>query len=419
MINGVTAILKKGRRTNGEHPIYLRVTEYGKAKLISLGFTTKLEDWNMKKGLVKKTHPLQKELNGKIKQAVLLASKAKVSTTFISSRTILEQAIQKESAPIGILAYFTQTIERLKAENRHGYASAFRSSQLSLTRMLPPKHQDIQFTDLTPQFLRNWESQMKQNGNVPGTISLYMRNLRTILGYARLEKLTKVQPFSGEDKFSMTKYNTIETRKRGISKEAVEAIRTYPVQEGSPEFHVRNYFLFSLYTRGSNLTDIAHLTLDNRKGDYLEYRRRKTRRWQQVYLLEPAREIWDWYVESMKPGQQTVFWFILGHNNSEGQYKTKMVQRSTVDDPQKVRIRIQTVMKQINKILRKMAGELGIDQYMTTYVARHSFASILKAQGVSTDQISQLLNHDSVLTTKIYLEQFPDEVLEDAVRKLL
>ncbi|PRY38374.1 site-specific recombinase XerD [Spirosoma oryzae] len=407
MLQQVKSILQKKKRATGLYPIMLRIRPEGKEQLISTGFTSKLTDWDQKKGRPKKSHPLFEEMMLKLPELELSVAKGLTnSQTGQSSRQILEKAVNKAStgSQTGVLEYTRETIKRLKAENRHGYANAFRGMELSLEKQLTKRQTDFQFSQLSPQFIRAWESSLRQKGCKDTTISAYFRAFRTMIGYARLEKLTTVNPFSGEDKFNMSPYGSIKTAKRAIERDKIELLHQLELEEDSPEFHARNFFMFSFFTRGMNLIDIARLEPKQKVGDYLEYRRAKTHQWQRVFMLDPAKDIWNYYLERMKKGQQTVFWFIFWprHNTPELQ-----------------RTRMQTVLKQINKLLRKLASQVGIETHLTTYVARHSFASSLKHLGIPTDQISELLGHDSVETTRIYLESFSDETLNEAVRKLL
>ncbi len=67
----------------------------------------------------------------------------------------------------------------------------------------------------------------------------------------------------------------------------------------------------------------------------------------------------------------------------------------------------------INEHMKQIAVELGIQKPITTYYARHSFATILKNSGVSTEFISEALGRKSLQTTKNYLAGFE----QDAIRK--
>lgn len=74
---------------------------------------------------------------------------------------------------------------------------------------------------------------------------------------------------------------------------------------------------------------------------------------------------------------------------------------------------------QINKELHKLADELGIKEDVTTYVARHSFATVLKKSGVNIGIISQALGHQDIKTTQVYLSKFDDEQVDSAMKNLL
>lgn len=73
----------------------------------------------------------------------------------------------------------------------------------------------------------------------------------------------------------------------------------------------------------------------------------------------------------------------------------------------------------MNTELRAFAQELGITAEVTTYVARHSFATILKKSGVNIGIISQALGHQDIKTTQIYLSKFDNEQVDDAMKNLL
>ena len=81
--------------------------------------------------------------------------------------------------------------------------------------------------------------------------------------------------------------------------------------------------------------------------------------------------------------------------------------------------RVHKICHQINTELRTFAKELGITAEVTTYVARHSFATILKKSGVNIGIISQALGHQDIKTTQIYLSQFDNEQIDNAMKNLL
>ena len=77
------------------------------------------------------------------------------------------------------------------------------------------------------------------------------------------------------------------------------------------------------------------------------------------------------------------------------------------------------MLGKINKNLKLIATQLNVDANMTTYVAGHSFASVLKKSGVSIALISEALGHSDLSTTQVYLDSFDNEQIDTAMQNLL
>ena len=73
----------------------------------------------------------------------------------------------------------------------------------------------------------------------------------------------------------------------------------------------------------------------------------------------------------------------------------------------------------VNACLKTLGDELELDKKLTTYVARHSYATTLKRAGVSTSLICDALGHSSERVTQIYLDSFENTQLKAAMKNLL
>ncbi|MDZ7604366.1 MAG: tyrosine-type recombinase/integrase [Cyclobacteriaceae bacterium] len=62
----------------------------------------------------------------------------------------------------------------------------------------------------------------------------------------------------------------------------------------------------------------------------------------------------------------------------------------------------------MNQHMKKIGEAIGFDKPLTTYAARHSFATVLKRSGASIELISESLGHQSLQTTEAYLDSFED-----------
>ena len=163
--------------------------------------------------------------------------------------------------------------------------------------------------------------------------------------------------------------------------------------------------MFSYYCRGINFIDMAHLQWENIQGGRLLYTRKKTKELFSISLLEPAQALLDYYRSAPVPGQQ--------------EYIFPILQAATHRTPVQIDNRINKVNHQVNQSLKLIGKQLGIDEKLTTYVARHSYATVLKREGIPIALISELMGHDSEQTTKIYLQGFGDDLLDTASRSVI
>jgi len=90
--------------------------------------------------------------------------------------------------------------------------------------------------------------------------------------------------------------------------------------------------------------------------------------------------------------------------------------------PKQIYERIKTALKQVNKDIRQIATELGIeitDVNITSYVARHSWGTIQKRMNQSTSKISEGYGHSGEKVTEIYLSGFEQNELDQMDENLL
>ena len=162
--------------------------------------------------------------------------------------------------------------------------------------------------------------------------------------------------------------------------------------------------MFSYLTRGTNFTDIAFLTWKSiSKDNRMKYTRKKTGQSFDMGLLDEAFEIIQYYKD-------------IYYSGNDKDYIFPILNREIHVTPTQIDNRIEKVLKQTNRDLKSIAKEIGIDEKITTYVARHSFATILKNEGQGTAVISELLGHESERTTQIYLDSFGNKILDEATK---
>ena len=377
--------------SNGEHPIMLRVIKDRKAKYLSIHQSCSADLWDETENLPKKKHPLYTELviaidNKKIEANRLLLNLSN-SGKDISAEEIKGKLKRAVVNPQSVFEYFDDIIKRLEKTNRIGYAAVFKSTKNSISTFR--KGKALAFSDITPGFLARYEDCFYERG--------------VSMNSARKDGVIK-EEFNPFKDISFSKFRRIRTKKRAISKEEIKKLAKLKIKDNTRLINARNYFLFSFYNRGINFIDMAFLKWEDIKHDRLNYTRKKTKESFTIELLPPAKKILDHYKPLTFEGNNSFIFPILSHS-----YKT----------PQSINNRLDKMLRLVNADLKIIGRDAGISEKLTTYVARHSYATIMKQSGISTSVISEAMGHDSEKTTKIYLESFENIILDEASKVIL
>ncbi|HKR04588.1 MAG TPA: site-specific integrase [Bacteroidia bacterium] len=386
---------------NGEHPIVIQVIRDRKRKIISLGHSCSINLWDYKQGIPKKKHPNFKELSIKIGNAINDARKLQLNLENEKKDFTLnefEQKFRNKNKKLTVLTFIDLIIQNLIKANKIGNADVYKYSRRELIKFM--NGADFTFSEIDQSFLRKFEMFFQERGLMGNSIGLNFRTLRSIYNKAISEGYAKKSEYPFYE-FKISKFNT-ETQRRAIQKTEISKIIKYHAKKTSITFHSKNYFLFSFYTRGMNFIDMAKLTWDNIIDDRIIYERSKTGKKQNVKLLMPALKILNYYKKLKKD-----------------KYVFPILNDSIHKTPLSINYRVEKMTKITNAGLKEIASDVGIKVNLTTYVARHSWATILKHEGVSTPIISEGLGHLTEETTQVYLDSFGNEILDNANEVLL
>ena len=398
---------------NGEHPIMIRITKNRIRRYISIGMNCPLKYWDKVKELPKSNHPkraevlalinkFEKEFTDKI-QEFSLHSKEYTIEQLVSAVLDKPKNIE-EIKGNNIAKYIDTLVATLKEENRMGTAKSNNDCKLMLLKFHPDKK--LTFEEIDYLFLTKWESFMRKNSFKETSMAVYFRTLRSIINKAINEevisKTNYTYPF---DRFKVSKFD-LTTKKRALTKEDMLKIYNYPVKEGSKMSDCHKIFMFSYFNQGMNYIDIAKLKWSNiSKLDTMEYNRQKTGCGFAIQLGEQSLKILEDYRK------------LTGYNADN--YVFPILDKTIHITPQQIQNRLLRVIKQVNINMKKIGKELEIETPITTYVARHTYATVLKRSGVSTSIISNALGHESESITQTYLDDFESNVFFEANKNLL
>jgi integrase/recombinase XerD len=299
---------------------------------------------------------------------------------------------------------YQQYIKKLIKEGRISSAVAYHCSYVSLKSYKG----NVSMLDIKPTFLQAYERYALTNGLSKTTIGIYLRPLRAVfndvIDKGLLSKET-AYPF-GRRKYQIP---AAKGEKKALELEDVEKIYNYKCsKENSSEGMARDFWLFSYFANGMNPRDIVFLKWENLSGDYLTFERAKTER----SLRSDPKPIIVFVNEDMK----AIIERWGNKERSRGSYIFPVLQPGLSE--LRVYDRIQNFVGLINYWMKEILLNLGINKKATTYVARHTFSTVLKRSGASTEYIQEALGHTNIRTTESYLDSFDRETKKELAGRL-
>lgn len=395
----IPAIDRNHPRKDKTCSIYIRVTHQRKKKEYPTGISMLPDDYDR----IMKSQKAKRDEMKVYSKILSFHSKALsvINSLPVFTFNLFESLyLSNSEAADTIQSGFEKHISELYGQNQIGTAVSYQTALNSIQGF----KSGLRYADITPDLLRRYEKYMLDLGRSITTVGIYLRCLRTIMNRADIDK--KLYPFGqGRNKFVIPEGRNI---KKALPLDVIKRIYNLNLQERPKLERARDYWIFIYLCNGMNVKDLCLLRYKNISDTFLMYTRSKTARSKRVaeeikVSLKPEAKaiICKWGVP-----MQDLDTFIFPHlNNSMSLIKQRSV--------------YQELTKQINKHMKKISAELGLENKVTTYAARHSYATVLKNSGATTEFISEALGHSDVKTTKDYLDSFEDETIHkvtDALR---
>jgi integrase len=395
----VKVILWERPLKDNSHPLYIRITHLRIKTFIQLNVSIMFNDWDAGLQTVKNSCKLYDDIRHL--NAYIQKKKTEVNTFIndlydsgnIEGMTAkdIKNAFLLKSDNFSFQDYTNKLIKEMESSGRYGNAMSYKQALSFVIRN--NDKQDIQFRNLNYSFLLKLESAHLAAGNTRNSLAVYFRAIRAIYNRAIKTGIAKPEWYP----FKNYSIKTMKTPKRAISKTDIMKIEAFNPPDGSPLFHARNYFMFSFYMVGLNFSDMAMLKLSNIVRNRIEFNRQKTGKFYSLELYDKPKAIVDLYTKS----------------KSKTDYIFPIVSRQ---EPILIRKDIKNQLKLYNNTLKLLAKELEIGGNLTSYVTRHSWASIGKALNVPVTVISEALGHENLRTTQIYLDSLDKDVIDTASR---
>ena len=398
-------------------PLVIRLSHRRKWKNIKMGYSLKENEWDDQEKRVNRSFQNAGRANARISRKWTIALevvddlklKLKQMDVYqiadvIDSKIAIE--FEEKVTPIyghqpqgtTLKDYGNKVAKRYRTAKRYPYADAFDDAVTAMLQFHGSN--DLLLSEIDETYLDEMEAYWLGKGNRLGGLGVHLRQIRRIFNLAIKDKSTELKmedyPF-GTFGYSIKKGRP---NKRAVGLDVIEQLRQYPYEEESPLWHHRNYWLFMFNLRGMNFKDLAFLRVKNCQNGRVRYERLKTRRGDNVRkfnikVTSEARAILDYYTKGKQSGD-LVF----------------PIMEDVIDsgDDELVHKKYCTRMRNHDRRLKTISSDIGLeDKKLTSYVARHSFATAALSKRVAKTDISMLMGHSNAVITEAYLDELEEE----------
>ncbi len=291
-------------------------------------------------------------------------------------------------------------VHALEAEGRYGTAHVYRSTLHAFAAYWHRRHGGAM--PLRAVFrtvvLRGFEHELQGRLLRPNTISTYMRMLRAVYHRALRQGLTAYVRGLFDGVYTGTRADT----KRALAPRLMARLLPQP---GTACRREQLWFALLFVLRGMPFVDLAHLRKCDLRDGTISYRRRKTGTPLSVRLTPEAATLLRRCADP-RPGSPYLL-DILARRLPPAEPGSREEYR-----------RYQSALRSLNRALPALARKAGVEEHVSSYTARHTWATTAFRKRCAAGLISNALGHSSVKITETYLKPFENEEL-DRVNRLV
>lgn len=383
-----------------EGTLYFQVIHRRTVRMIHTGFHIRQDEWNDTTSSIRIAGTPERQnflrlTASKIKwytnQLTAIITEMETKRVEYGTEDIVSAYKQLPTCPTWF-GFILDMADRKAKVGRPGTAKTYRDALSSFARF----HQgtDIALDELNAEMMTLYEAWMKSRGLKRNSSSCYLRTLRTLYRKAVEMGLT-----TDKGIFRHVFTGFAKTSKRAIPLEAIRTIRLLRLPAGSPLIFARDMFILSIYLQGISFVDLAYLRKSDIRNGVLQYDRKKTRQSLNI----------GW-----EPSMQAIV-ETYAHLTTESPYLLPIITHADGTE----RRQYEKAEHNINRNLKKIGRIAGLRIPLTTYVARHTWATTMRDMGYDLSIVSTGLGHDSLKTTQIYLSSIDTTVVMEANKKMI
>ena len=297
-----------------------------------------------------------------------------------------------------VVAFMKQVAVGLQMEGNFGTAHVYRSS---LNAIIAYRGKDdFAFNEVTSEWLKGFEVYLRGRGCSWNTVSTYLRTFRAV--YNRAVDLHRA-PYVPH-LFRSVYTGTRADHKRALGNEDMKRVFCKLSQSSGASSNMRRaqeLFVLMFLLRGLPFVDLAYLRKSDLRDNVITYRRRKTGRPLSVTLTSEAMAILKRYMD--RDSSSPYLFPLL--NSREG---TKEAYHE-----------YQLALRNFNRQLMLLGEMLGLGDKLSSYTARHTWATTAYYCEIHPGVISEAMGHSSITVTETYLKPFQNKKIDEANKKVV
>ena len=377
------------KRTDGRYSLKIRVTYARKCAYYPTGKSLTPAEWSvLPRSKTREATAIRKDVENSYNHIRTIVEDLAHDGSF--SLDTLNTRLRGASATT-INEAFRAKIDELRTQGNIGNMDNYKCVLNSIERFAGER---IPFSAITRAWVERYADYLRKEGKAQATISIRLRTLRAILNNAL--NLGIIRP--ADYPFGKGRYEIRNGagRKMALTLEQIGQIARYEDELHPAYLKYRDYWMFLYMCNGINVADFIQLRYSDIINGEIYFKRQKTINTTRtlkdirVVITEPMREIIERW-GNLKYPDNYIFKHLIGN-----------------ETPLELKRKTQYLTRLINRAMKYIADQLGI-AHISTYTARHSFATVLKRSGANIAYISESMGHSNLRTTENYLASFEQD----------
>jgi integrase len=397
-------LLRKNKKKSDQTcPLALRITHNRKTRYIFLGQYILEKHWNEDTQRVKKSHPNSARLNNLILKKLSEANDTILELESKDNPVSVKQIKNKVTNSNTDISFFDLGEKRIKEYEDKGTFSVSRADQSILNNIEAFNGgKNLSFSDITVSFLDRFKTYcITKLNHKKRTATNQLMLIRTLYNRAISEGIIdeKNYPFGGDNiSIKLSSGNKI-----GLTEEEIRMIEEMEFKQGTSIWHTKNIWLFSFYFAGVRVSDVLSLKWSDIKNERLYYEMSKNDKPVSLKIPEKALAIIELYIKD---------------KNSSDDYIFPYLKEANQDDPEDIFRKSRNASRLLNKWLKRIAEQAGIDKNLSNHISRHSFGNIA-GEKIHPLMLQKLYRHTDLKTTINYQANFINKEADDALDKVI